>query len=236
MDSDEGTGFVRRALVVGIYAVAMAYLEATVVVYLQRALAIDPSALFPLQDPGSLGGLGTIEVGREVATILMLATVGWLAGRDGLERLAWTAVAFGTWDIGYYACLWVFIGWPATLGTPDLLFLVPVPWVAPVWAPMTVSLALVGVGLRVARRLRRGATVRVGLGQVAAGLGGGLLVVASFTLDAGSILAGGTPSPFPWPLFVAGMALAVAGVAAALRPPRARPRDAKARVEGRPAG
>jgi hypothetical protein len=76
---------------------------------------------------------------------------------------------------------------------------------------------------------------RVGLGQVVAGLGGGLLVISSFTFDAGRILAGGTPSAFAWPVFIAGMALAVAGVASALRVPLAQARDAEVRAESRPA-
>ena len=93
------------ASVVIAYAVAMAFLESAVVVYLQRALGIDPRALFPLRDPAVTGDLAFIEVGREAATLAMLAAVGWLAGRSGLERLAWAAVAFGTWDIFYYAWL-----------------------------------------------------------------------------------------------------------------------------------
>jgi len=106
------TRFRAVAAAVLAYAVAMAFLESAVVVYLQRALGIDPRALFPLQNPVVTGDLATIEVGREAATLVMLGTVGWLAGRSGLERLAWTAVAFGTWDIFYYAWLWAFIGWP----------------------------------------------------------------------------------------------------------------------------
>jgi hypothetical protein len=39
------------AAVVVAYAVAMAFLESAVVVYLQRALGIDPRALFPVRDP-----------------------------------------------------------------------------------------------------------------------------------------------------------------------------------------
>lgn len=191
----------------------MAYLEAAVVVYLQRALTITPQTLFPLQDQATLGGLGMIEVGREIATLLMLAIVGWLAGRNVLERLAWIAVVFGIWDLGYYAWLWVFIGWPTRLGTFDLLFLLPVPWVAPVWAPMVVSLALVFFGLIVARRLRSGEPVRLELRHLVLLIGGGLVVIFSFTLDAGRILAGGIPSAFAWPIFVAGMALAILGVA-----------------------
>ena len=205
------------------YGVAMAFLESAVVIYLQRALGIDPRALFPLQDPAVTGDLAAIEVGREAATLVMLGTVGWLAGRSGLERLAWTAVAFGTWDIFYYAWLWAFIGWPSSLGTWDLLFLIPVPWTGPVWAPVTISLALSGLGLAGARRIRGGRPVRAGRAQVAAGIVGGLVVILSFTLDAGRILAGAAPDTFAWPIFAAGLALAAWGATTALGPPSDRP-------------
>ena len=76
----------------------------------------------------------------------MIGAVGMLAGRTSVERLAWSAVVFGAWDIGYYAWLYVFSGWPPSLGTTDLLFLIPVPWVGPVWSPVAVSVTLVGVG------------------------------------------------------------------------------------------
>ncbi len=216
---EDSTGFAFRKLAgtVVIYAFAMAYLESAVVVYLQRALSMSPSTLFPLRDQATLGGLGSIEVGREVATILMLATVGWLAGRTSLERLAWTSFAFGIWDIGYYFWLWVFIGWPTSLGTTDLLFLIPVPWVAPVWAPMLVSLALIFFGLLVARRLRQGQSFANRPRHWVLLFAGGLVVILSFTLDAGNILRGGMPSPFPWPVFSAGMGIAVFGIASVLR-------------------
>jgi len=201
------------------YGVAMAFLESAVVVYLQRALGIDPRALFPLQDPAVTGDLAAIEVGREAATLVILGTVGWLAGRSGVERLAWTAVAFGTWDIFYYAWLWAFIGWPSSLETWDLLFLIPVPWTGPVWAPVAISLALAGFGLVAARRIRGGRPVRAGRAQVAAGIAGGLVVILSLTLDAGRILAGGVPDTFAWPVFAAGLALAAWGATTALRAP-----------------
>jgi len=201
------------------YAVAMAFLESAVVVYLQRALGIDPRALFPVRDPALTGDLALIEVGREAATLVMLVAVGWLAGRSGLERLAWTAVAFGTWDILYYAWLWAFIGWPPSLGTWDLLFLIPVPWAGPVWAPAAISLALVGFGLAAARRLRTGGSVRASLAHVAAGVAGGLLVIVSFCWNAPLVLDGGTPTDFPWPVFAVGLALAAWGATMALRPP-----------------
>jgi hypothetical protein len=218
-DSMSSARFPTTAAVVIVFAVAMALLESAVVVYLQRALGIDPRALFPVGDPALTGDLALIEVGREAATLVMLGSVGWLAGRTGLERLAWTAVAFGTWDILYYAWLWAFIGWPPSLDTWDLLFLVPVPWTGPVWAPVTISLALVGFGLAAARRLREGRPVRAGRAQVAAGVAGGLIVIVSFCWNAPLVLDGGIPDAFPWPVFAAGLALAAWGATAALRPP-----------------
>jgi len=221
-------GFQSVAAVVVAYAIAMAFLESAVVVYLQRALGIDPRALFPVRDAALTGDLALVEVGREAATLVMLGAVGWLAGQSGLERLAWTAVAFGTWDILYYAWLWVFIGWPPSLGTWDLLLLIPVPWTGPVWAPAAISLALVGFGLAAARRLRAGKPVRAGRAQVGAGVTGGLIVVASFCWNAPLVLDGGVPTDFPWPVFAAGLGLAAWGATTALRPPAARSAEAPA--------
>ena len=188
--------FRATAVVVLVYAGAMAYLEAAVVVYRQLALGGQVGVLFPL--PASeTGNLLAIEVGREVATLVMIAAVGLLVGRTWLERLAWSAVVFGAWDIGYYAWLHVFSGWPPTLDTTDLLFLVPIPWVGPVWSPVAVSAALVGVGLAGAWASRSGRRLTVARRHWVAALGGGLLVVLSYTLDAARVADGGLPGPYP---------------------------------------
>jgi hypothetical protein len=196
------------ALTVIVFATAMAYVESACVVYLQRALSISPDQLFPLRGPEVVGNLTAIEVGREFATMVMLASIGWLAGRNWVDRLAWTAVAFGAWDIAYYGWLWVFIGWPHSPGTWDVLFLIPVPWAGPVWAPTVVSAALIGFGLAAAYSNRSGRRARVDRRRIAGALAGGLLVVLSFTLDAPALMDGKTPNWYPWPVFVAGMVLA----------------------------
>jgi hypothetical protein len=195
----------------------MAYLEAAVVVYLQRALDITPDRLFPLRGPEVVGDLAAIEVGREFATLVMLIGIGCLAGRAWLDRLAWTAVAFGVWDVLYYGWLWVFIGWPHSPTTWDVLFLIPVPWIGPVWAPVVVSVTLIGFGLAAARQVGRGRTLRADRSEVVLAVAGGALVVVSFTADAARIMAGGLPGWYPWPFFVAGIALATLGAVRVLR-------------------
>jgi hypothetical protein len=139
----------------------------------------------------------------------MIGAVGWIAGRSPLERLAWAAVVFGIWDIGYYAWLWVFSGWPTGIDTWDLLFLLPVPWAGPVLAPILVSLALIGFGLAVVVRLRRGGPMLMGRRRVAALVLGGRGVFLSFTRNAGVGLAGEIPTSFAWPVFVVGMGIGV---------------------------
>jgi hypothetical protein len=209
--------FRTTATTVVAFAVAMAYLESAVVVYLQRALAVTPETLFPLRGAQVVGDLAPIEVGREAATLVMLAAIGCLVGRRWADRLAWTAVAFGVWDLFYYFWLWLFIGWPHSPGTWDVLFLIPVPWAGPVWAPVAVSAALIGFGLAAAYQVGIGRFPRVGLIRGAGAVAGGLLVVGSFTANAPALIDGGLPGWFPWPLFVAGIALASWSTVASLR-------------------
>jgi hypothetical protein len=209
--------FRTAAILVTLFAVAMAYLESAVVVYLQRALSITPDTLFPLQSQSVVGDLAGIEVGREVATLVMLAAVGCLVGRRGIDRLGWTAVAFGVWDIFYYLWLWVFVGWPHSPGSWDVLFLLPAPWSGPVWAPVAVDVALIVAGLITGREVLAGRTPRVTLIRGAGAVAGGVLVIGSFMANAPALLTGGAPGWFPWPLFLAGMAVAGLGTVVSLR-------------------
>ena len=187
--------FLSTAVAVVAFGVAMGYLEAAVVVYLRSALGNVLTAM-PSLDPETFGTFEAIEVARELATLVMIAAVGWLAGRTRLERLAWAAVVFGTWDIVYYLGLRVAIGWPSSFDTWDVLFLVPVAWVGPVWAPIVVSASLMVVGLTAARRLRAGRPVVVGPVRTIGALAGGSLVILSFLVDTNrSWLA--TPPPGP---------------------------------------
>jgi hypothetical protein len=126
----------------------MAWVESAVVVYLRTLIGrVTPYQTDPL--PVSVG-LGWIEVGRELATLVMLFTVGWLAGQTWRSRSGYALIAFGTWDIFYYIFLVPMSGWPQSFLDWDVLFLVPLPWWGPVLSPVMISLLLISGGVLVA--------------------------------------------------------------------------------------
>lgn len=138
----------KRLSIVFAYAIAMAWVESAVVVYLRTLIGrVTPYQTDPL--PVSVG-LGWIEVGRELATMMMLFTVGWLAGQSWHSRSGYSLIAFGTWDIFYYIFLVPMSGWPQSLLDWDVLFLVPLPWWGPVLSPVLISLLLISGGVLVA--------------------------------------------------------------------------------------
>jgi len=131
------TGEWQRWSVVVLFAIAMAWVEAAVVLYLRTLVdRLDPYQPHPLPVEGALGGA---ELVREVATLVMLGTVGWIAGRTWRSRLAYAVVAFGVWDLFYYVFLRPLTGWPRSLLDWDILFLLPLPWWGPVLAPVLIA-------------------------------------------------------------------------------------------------
>ena len=121
----------------------MAYLESAVVVYLRGMYGIEDL----LRDINfQIDAYTYIEIGREAATIIMLALVSSLAGNNWQKKIGYFFLAFGIWDIFYYIWLYVFIQWPKSLFEWDVLFLIPLPWWGPVIAPILISLLLIVIG------------------------------------------------------------------------------------------
>jgi hypothetical protein len=143
----------RTLALAAVFGIAFGFVEAAVVAYLRAAAAAATVAGDPLvlqQIPPRLLG---IEIAREAATITMLVAVAFLAAARGRERWALFLYVFALWDLTYYAGLRVLIGWPASLTDLDVLFLIPVPWIAAVWFPVLVSgLAVTAVLLGARRR------------------------------------------------------------------------------------
>jgi hypothetical protein len=176
-------------------------MEAAVVVYL-RALYYPGGFAFPVEIIS--GTVMVTEVGREAATLLIMAATVLLAFERLQSRVAAFAVLFGVWDLGYYLFLKLILGWPEGFGTWDILFLIPLPWVGPVWAPMLVSLGLVAAGTAVLLRNGRGVFPVFGRGFVLAELAAGLMIIASFLVPGLCVLEGRAPEAFLWTLFLAG--------------------------------
>jgi hypothetical protein len=141
----------------------------------------------------------------------MLVAVALAIGQNPRQRAAAFAVCFGVWDIFYYVFLRLLLDWPESLVTWDLLFLLPLPWVGPVWSPVLVSLALVVAGIVTLWRESLGVPVRFALQHVAAIGAAVLAVIVAFCWDWRNIIAGGTPNHFNWPILILGL---VGGMAA----------------------
>jgi len=205
-----------RWMVVVVFAVAMAWLESATVYYLRLLVdRLEPYQANPL--PMS-GAVGQVELVREAATLLMLLTVGMLAGRTWQARLGYTAVAFGVWDIFYYVFLKAIYDWPRSLLDWDVLFLLPLPWWGPVLAPMSIAALMILWGTLVTR-LADGdwAPSRAAL---ASGWFGIALALYAFMADAIHVAHLGVdaartvlPTQFNWWMFVVALMLMSAPVA-----------------------
>ena len=189
-----------------VFGIAFGWLEAAVVVYLRRILYPDGFAL-PLRPIET--SLLAVEMAREAATLIMLAAVAVLAGRTRWQRFAGFLVAFGVWDLVYYLGLKAALGWPASLATWDVLFLLPWPWLGPVYAPALVAVLMIGFGWRVfLAEERRGG--RADRWSWALGTAGALFLLFTWLRDLEAALAGAAPRPYATGLFLIGVGCLVA--------------------------
>ena len=130
----------KTLFVVFLFALSMGLMESSVVIYL-RELYYPEGFKFPIKMiPPKIS---IVEIYRELATLIMLFGVGYLTGKTKLERFAYFIFAFAIWDLAYYLFLYVFIAWPESIFTWDLLFLIPFPWTGPVWSPILISLLMI---------------------------------------------------------------------------------------------
>lgn len=190
------------------FGIAMGYLESAVVYYL-REIYCPSGFFFPFPMPPLK--LFLVELGREVATIVMLITMSFLIGK-GIEILSCFCILFGLWDIFYYVFLYVFLKWPSSLFAWDILFSIPVTWASPMICPILVSVVLIVFGVMILKIRDKGEKVII-LNREKILLTISLLFIfISFTLDAfinPKIYLSVKPQYFHWELFYIGMILFV---------------------------
>lgn len=212
-----------------LFSIAMGFLESAVVQYL-REISYPGGFEFPLVPIDNR--LAITEVIREAATIIMLIAVSCLSGRTLSERFAWFLYCFATWDIFYYIFLKLLIGWPASLMTWDVLFLIPAPWVGPVIAPIIISFTMILFAATILYfSYRQEQSVRIHTAEWILLITGSVILILSFTWDYYAhvlpvIRNNGlnrmssisqwiyryVPKRFNWLLFIAGEAVILTGI------------------------
>lgn len=137
-----------KLFLLALFGIAMAHLEGVVVVYLRKALGMLDSESNKESIEKFPRRYLNIEMTREASTIIMLVVIAYLAGGTWPERGVFFLWTFAFWDLFYYVSLYILIKWPPTLKTIDVLFLIPKPWIAPVWFPIGVSsLTIIVIGI-----------------------------------------------------------------------------------------
>ena len=170
----------RTLLWLTLFSIAMGFLETAVVVYL-RAIYYPNGFDFPLVNMNTL--IAVTELGREAATIIMLAGIGIIAGKNSTQRFAWFIYCFAIWDIFYYVFLKLLLNWPESLFTWDILFLIPLPWVGPVIAPVIISLSMIILVLALVYFNQKSDSLRLNSKEWILLSGGSLVVIISFVID-----------------------------------------------------
>jgi hypothetical protein len=207
-----------RWLVVVAFALAMAWVESASVYYLRALVGrIEPYQSNPLPLAGTFG---QVELVREAATLVMLLTIGIVAGTTWQQRFGYTAIAFGVWDILYYAFLRIMTAWPRSMLDWDILFLIPLPWWGPVLAPVSIAALMIVWGTCVTQLPESRSVTSVTRLSWAVTMAGVALALYVFMADAVHTIDQGIeatrqvlPTRFNWTAFCVALALMSAPVA-----------------------
>ncbi len=213
------------------FGIAMAFFETAVVVYL-RLLYYPEGFKFPLKimSPSVL----SVEYLRELSTIIMITALGYLAGKCFVSRFAYFLICFGVWDIFYYIWLKVVIGWPESLWTWDILFLIPAVWASPVLAPVLCAFSMIFLGAAIIYYQDKGVMAGVRWRDWNLLIAGSIVVIASFMWEYTALIIeegvfinilgsginghlpdsviGFVPISFNWILFFSGFTLIWVGI------------------------
>lgn len=196
----------RNVVFLCVFAAAMAFVEAAVVIYLRALIGAGP--LFPMKDLPP--AIVTVEIAREAATLVMLLCAASLAVRGGARRLGAFLLLFSVWDGFYYLWLYVAAGWPSGVTDWDILFLIPLPWVGPVWSVLLLCAGMLAFSVLFLGAPENAPFAPGGSGW-ASGVAGVGVIMATYILEWKKIGYGkGVPSGFSLPPFLLGVLLLIA--------------------------
>lgn len=200
------TNYKKYLFYIFLFGIAFGFIEATVVIYL-RHIYYPEGFSFPIKIISDR--IIFIEYLRELATLLLIFSASYVAGRTKMERFAYFMYIFGIWDIFYYVFLKIFLNWPSSILEYDLLFLIPVAWVGPVLAPVIISVLLITAGIIIIYFENNGYKIYQSKLLWTLEISGGFIVFVSFILSAGDVINKVYPTHFYWWLFFLGVLIAV---------------------------
>ena len=210
-----GTQTLRSVLLwLTLFTITFGYCESALVYYLHDLFYPDGFS-YPFL-PFHMKML-VVDMVREIAATLVIVVVVCMAARGLWRRFALFMYVFGLWEILYYTGLYILEGWPKSLLSNDLIFLVPVPWSGPVLAPMLISVFLIlSAAVIIGAELKTG---RFAPGWVppALTLLGWALMLYAFMVDFMKVYQRQIPGPYRWDLFAIGMVLWIAAILLAIR-------------------
>ncbi|MFC2107126.1 hypothetical protein ACFLRY_02200 [Bacteroidota bacterium] len=217
---------------VTIFSIAMGLFEAVVVIYL-REIYYPEGFSFPLKmiEPH----IAIFEICREAATLLMLLMIGFLAAKRAVIRFAYFLLSFAIWDIFYYVFLKLFIDWPESLLTWDILFLIPITWIGPVIAPVINAITMTVLALIIIDASRKTSDRIISRLSWLLLITGSLITIFGYIQDYGNFImkeftflelftssnsnamlkyaATYVPDSFNWWIFILGEIVIIAGIA-----------------------
>lgn len=202
MTPNKTSGYFSKMAFLSLFAIAMGFFESAVVIYL-RGLLYPDGFSFPLRDISV--SIIIIELFRELASVVILVTVAALAGKRFWERFAFFIFIFGIWDIFYYIWLKATINWPSTLLDWDILFLIPAPWIAPVIAPISVSILMIFVGVSISDLFRKGYIFKPTLVTWVMAILATISILFSFMRDCDAMYNKQMPQPYLYGLLILGL-------------------------------
>lgn len=170
----------RTLLIVTLFFIALGYIESAVVIYM-REILYPAGFQFPLA-PIQMD-LAVTEIIREVATLVILVCIGFITGRTFSEGFAWFLYSFAIWDLFYYVFLKLLIGWPESLLTWDILFMIPTTWVGPVITPVIVSLTMMLLAMLLIYYNRKNEEVKIKRIEWCFLIAGSVILILSWTWD-----------------------------------------------------
>ncbi|HDY71740.1 MAG TPA: hypothetical protein ENH50_08750 [Nitrospirae bacterium] len=203
----DNRNYIATIIWVTIFAIAMAFAESAVVVYL-RDIYYPEGFSMPMKAFTDFKIL--VEVLREIATLFMLTAVAYLAGKRFWERFAYFIIVFGIWDIFYYVWLKVLLDWPSSMFDWDVLFLIPFPWIGPVIAPVSIAILMIVFGLCIVWSFQEDEDIRPTRVSYILASAGVIIVLYSFMHDFDATLRQQMPRPYRYDLLVIGDILFIA--------------------------